>query len=1014
MKTKSRILKGRSLKNRTSRKEMLKEARKNGKLRTGRIRGLGIFNKKNLKRFKKAAIITAGVFGVFLLIGTIYAFSWLQKLNEQLPTTDKVFPQVPIASEMFDRKALEGDGAGGTLLYRMIDQEYNSDPVDINEIPEYVKFAFVAAEDSAFYEHNGFDATAILRCGVKYVQSSENICGGSTITQQLVKITNFTSEQKIERKIKELILATKVEQSNSKDQILQMYLQVAPFGSNVYGINTASQFYFRKEPKDLTLAEAAILASIIQNPSRLSPTKGLPDPETAQAKVKVRQEYVLDQLEKNMEKFNDLARKNKDDDALPDQLTQEMIDEARKQELKYAPAIATDKKAGHFVDYVTDQLITRNYKNGEEPFTQEELNQGGYKIYTTLDYDLQKIAEFYAAKGGSEYTVYNVHNAAIMTTTPSNGEIITMAGSKGFVGDNEGCDANNQNCWYNPQVNILTSYQSPGSTNKPMGYYAAFKEGKMFPGSFVPDIPISIGGYEPKNWNSGFNGVNMTAQRALRMSLNIPALHAVQAVGVETYIKTAKEWGYTTYDGQDLGPSVILGGVDIYPIDHVQAYGVFANGGDFVQLDPIKKIVDKDGNIVYEAKPQRKQVADPQSIYQVNQILRDYGNNMSFDDGREWSGKTGTTEENKDSLYMVYTPDMVTFGWAANNNNDPLDQATGYPLFTVSPWLRPYINEIAGTPYFSARTSFDANRPGFLYQGGGGCNSNGECLGLESGWLVQGREPKADIIKKKIMVCVDQQDKVARDIDKALGKAVEKSFTQYKEPVAEWQGFLDNFLKGANTIPTEPCTIDRSGGNPGPVFSITVPTTGQNFNANAINVKGSVASTTGNITNIEIKLEGITIGNITSGFTNFDQTFDGTVAGVDNGSYTLSFVATDSVGNSNSLDVNITLGNIGISFSALPPTPLTWGVDIGGAITAPVSISYNGAGSLKNVTLHVFKNGVAFETLTMSGSGNSYSVNWGTSVPNEDATYTFQVTGERGTNNYDTGVSSGVQVNSVP
>ena len=613
-----------------------------------------------------------------------------------------------------------------------------------------------------------------------------------------------------------MLTAIKVEDNYSKDQILEMYLRVTSYGSNIVGVKAAAQFYFGKELKDLDLAQSAILAAIVRNPPKLSPTLG-GDTETSQKLVKERQEFILDQLSQKLDQFNAELKKNKGDPNGPDIITQQMIDDARKEVLVYNPPIATDIKAGHFVDYVLGELQSRNYNNGQ-PFTLSELQTGGYKIYTTLDYGLEQVAEKYVQSAGNDYTYWNMYNAAVMTTQPSTGQIITMAGSKTFYGESEGCDGNGQNCKFDPQVDVLTSLQSTGSSNKPLGYYLAFKMGKLAPGSILPDIPIRIGAYEPKNWEGSYYGPHSSARNMLRESRNIPALTVAEIIGVDTYIKTAQEWGYTTMTG-DLGPSVIIGGVDVYPIEHVQAYGVFANGGDFVQLDPILKIIDKDGKTIYEANPQRKQVGDPQGIWLLNQTiyrLDSLGASTAWDD-RDMAAKTGTTEENKDALVVMYSPDFVTYGWGGNNNNDPLDQNNGWPANVVIPWVKQYMSEISGGWFLTPKTPF--SRPGYVYQGGGSndCNEKGECLGIEGGWLIQGREPaRGDFVRKKVMVCTDQQDHVARPIDITLGLAVQKEFIYYKDPIPDFQGFVDAWVQSKNGIPnggpTASCTIPRGGG----------------------------------------------------------------------------------------------------------------------------------------------------------------------------------------------------------
>lgn len=994
------------------------------------------------KKFVKVLLVIFGVFIFVAFAGGIILFSELQKMNNEIPTPDKVFPTVPLASEIFDR--LAADGGSGTRLYRVFN-EYNSDKVNIVEIPEHVKWTFLAAEDVDFYNHGGFDLAAIIRCGFSYIKSSEVTCGGSTITQQLTKITALKDEVGLTRKIKELLLSIKVEQSSTKDEILEMYLRVTPFGSNIYGIKTAANFYYGKEPKDLTLAEATVLAGIIQNPSRLSPTLGvdqeevfcrvkdgfiqdsenyaeltdfssITDPhgnEVIKAqRYKCRQLYILGQIEEKIQKINDQTRINKNDPALEDVFTPDIIEQARREELKFREPIATDKKAGHFVDYVLGELQTRNYYKGERPFELSELQTGGFRIYTTMDYGLQQIAEGYANIGGENYKGYYMHNVAFMTTTPSNGQIITMAGSKSYYGTKEGCDANEENCLYDPQVNILTSLQSPGSTNKPMGYYLAFKEGKLFPGSLLPDIPVSITdpngtAYEPRNWDSQFKGLNYSVRNALRDSRNIPAVAVVENVGINNYVENAKKFGYTTYTST-YGPAVILGGVDIKPLEHVQAFGIFANNGDLVRLDPILKITDNDGNLIYEASPAPEKVADEQAVYLLNQTLSNL-DGFSWD-GREISAKTGTSQENKDSWFSVWSPDFVTVAWGGNNNNVPIDQYSGWSINVIQPWLKDYMRDIGESPYFNAKRAF--TRPGFVYQGGGGCTDN-KCLGIASDWLIQDRTPPHDRERVTVRVCKDQRTRIARPIDELVGMAEDAVFDKYIAQPASWQQFIDKYLMNAynsnkdanvpNGGPIEPCTIDRTGGATGPFFA----SLSASLNGSNINIKGGAFSTTGIVTSVGFTLGGITIpacAPAAASFQSFDITCDISGMALSSGSSNLVGIVDNDLGDSNSRIVVVDIPS-GLSFSSAPPTSLEHGVNVGllcssGTCQYDFRISYSQFWSISGIQLWVVKNGGS-QLLLKNFIGVNDFYRWGSTVTDPGAgaqdTYTFFITASTST-----------------
>jgi len=841
------------------------------------------------KRIKKGLLIFGGVILIIFVAFGIFAFAKIQELNAKLPPVEDPFRSREIASVIYDRN--------GNELYRLFNK-FNRDPVKLEEIPHQVRWAFLAAEDSDFYTHQGFDILSIISCTVRNVLSRSIQCGGSTITQQMVKITLDKSQNTIERKISEILMATKVEQSYTKDEILQMYLTVAPFGSNIYGLTSASQFYFGVAPKDLTLPQAAVLASIVQSPAALSPTVPFDgDKERAQAAVKVRQMYVLDQLEQKTLQINDQHRKNVNSTEEADLFTKEVVEAAKVAELTYREPKFGDKKAGHFVDMVISLLQQRNYRNGEEPFTLSDIQTEGLKIYTTLDYRLQTFSEAAVLSAVNANRGRNLHNGSLMLTKPSTGEIFVMVGSADYNGDKSGCDANKRNCLFDPQVNIMTSLQSPGSSTKPFGYYEAYRQGKFMPTSLLPDIPLKIPGYSIQNALSNFIGIgnadspSTSAQEMLRTSRNLPAIMLVQLISVQRFVETMREFGYSTFQNMSqYGPSVILGGSDIKGVDHAQGYGVFANGGDLVKYEVITKIEDRNGKVLWELKtPERKRVADPQAVYLLNQSLR---NNYNFSfDGRDIADKTGTSEDYKDLWIGAYSPDFVVVAWMGNNNNAELNRNT-FSANIVVPWVRTYVRNIAGDPYFNQRTSFA--RPGGIISTGGAGSDSGDYTGIGGGLAIEGRVPPTDIKRVRLTVCVDQPTRIARGNGLDSGFTQERVFTYYVMRNADLQNqFNADFNRRygrENKIPDQECDVNRSG------LTFNASASGTDFV-----VSGRAIFTGSSVSSVKIYKDSVSVANrlTPNPSVNADGTFSATYNSglILPGTYTYKLIAVSEAAN---------------------------------------------------------------------------------------------------------------------
>lgn len=622
------------------------------------------------------------VFVIFLsiiLFTVIASLKYLQNVSKDLPSPDKPFGRKQTATEIYDRN--------GELLYRVFDNE-DRDPVDLDTIPPQIIWTYLAAEDLRFFEHQGVDLEALARCSFRYLEERTIVCGGSTITQQLIRKTALTDEVAIARKIKEMLLALKIEQVRSKEEILEMYLTVVPSGSNIYGVTRASKFYFGKDPDQLTLAEMAVLASIPQNPSILSPTKST-NPEISKDLLESRKNYVLNQIESNLVFINENLLEIYGPET--ELFTQEMIETARDEVIAYQdPAFRIN--APHFVFYAMEKLQENGYNLGE-PFTLEQIETEGLRIYTTLDMGYQKIAETQVKKAVGTYgQQFGAENAAMVVINPKNGDILAMVGSYDYFGkaSPEGCQIG-LNCRYEPQVNVPDTLQAYGSTLKPMIYYNAFMQGIMTPESLIYDAPITIGKYTPKNYDGQFSGLH-TYRHMLVQSRNIPAIILLEKIGYTNLINQMKTWGYTTMNNPNgYGLSLAVGGGEVKLIEHAQGYSVLANNGKFTKHEVISKIIDRNGKVIYEHQPETIQVADPRGIYLVNDILNGNkgGPGFSFD-GRDLAGKTGTSEDQTETLYVAYSPEIVVAGMLINNDNTPMRYgATGQT--SVRPWVGEYL-----------------------------------------------------------------------------------------------------------------------------------------------------------------------------------------------------------------------------------------------------------------------------------------------------------------------------------
>ena len=547
---------------------------------------------------------------------------------------------------------------GKTLLFD-VHKDIRRTYVPLGDISRHIKNATIAIEDTEFYNHKGIRPKAILRAAIVNFLSGSYKQGGSTITQQLVKNTLLTRKKTITRKIKEWILAIKLERKYSKDKILEMYLNEAPYGGNILGVEEAARRFFGKSAKDVTLAEAAYIAALPKAPSYYSPYGPHRD------ELEARKNTVLYEMYKN------------------GFISKEEYQTALNEKVKFQNFDDKNIKAPHFVFYVIDKLI--------EKYGAEAVYTGGLRVITTLDWDLQQKAEEIIKKYAYQNEEkFNASNAGAVILDAKNGQILAMVGSRDYFDDK-----------IDGKYNVVLAKRQPGSTFKPIVYSLAFEKG-LTPSTVVFDVPTQFSTncapdeitkkdncYAPENYDFKFVGP-ITLRDALAQSRNIPAVKTLYLVGVEDALKKAREMGLNTLskDAKHYGLTLVLGGGEVRLLDLAAAYTSFANDGLKSDANPILEVQDASGNILYEFKRKQKRVLTEQATRQVNSVLSDvvarepaYGRRSFYFEGQDSAVKTGTTNDYRDVWIMGYTPKFVLGTWAGNNDNSPIvKKVAGYVL----------------------------------------------------------------------------------------------------------------------------------------------------------------------------------------------------------------------------------------------------------------------------------------------------------------------------------------------
>jgi penicillin-binding protein 1C len=603
------------------------------------------------------------VFSIITLLLFTAAIYWF--ILKDLPSPEGLTTRnYPLSTLIYDRN--------DQLLYEIF-AEYNRIPIKLEALPDHVKQATIAIEDKNFYTHHGISYTGISRaflkntkylyCSMFHDSCSMNFQGGSTITQQLVKNTLLTPERTVQRKLKELILTVAVEIIYSKDQILEMYLNQIPYGGTAYGIEAAAKTYFNKSATDLTPAESTILTGLPVSPTRLSPFGANPE------LYKDRQQTVL--------------RRMVEDEYISQSQSEEIVQQQvtfnRPKNLEKAP---------HFVLWVKELLVQK--------YGQQLVEQGGLRVTTSLNLDLQTAAQATVSAEIANLDRYQVSNGAALITNPGTGEVLAMVGSADYF--NADIDGN---------VNLPLRYRQPGSSIKPLNYNLAFHLQNLAPAAIIGDLPtcfrqLSLPDYCPKNYDGSFHGA-VSARAALANSYNIPAVKTLAKNNLRSFIATASAMGITGWDNPDnYGLSLTLGGGEVRMIDMAVAYSSLANLGVKVPLHPILKVIDHTGQILEEftCQPtdpetltdpdyeldlhpscQAERLFEPGAPYLTTHILSDanaraptFGSSLNIRNHPDVAVKTGTTNDLRDNWTIGYTHNRLITVWVGNNDNTPMSR----------------------------------------------------------------------------------------------------------------------------------------------------------------------------------------------------------------------------------------------------------------------------------------------------------------------------------------------------
>ena len=704
-------------------------------------------------------------FSVFVVFfGSIFVLLVFVYFSATLPSPDKLTNRrVDQSTKIFDRN--------GELLYDIY-EEKDRTVVSLGDVSPYVISATLAIEDAEFYKHSGFDVIGIIRAAFN-TATGQGLQGGSTLTQQLTKNALLTQDRNIVRKIKEFILSVQIENKYDKDKILEGYLNETPYGGTAYGVEAASQLYFKKSSKDLSLGESAFIAGLAQRPSVYSPFGSNP------ALGIERQKYVLKiMLDKGWVDKNGVRRK----------ISQKEYEDSIKSDLVFAK-IQTLIRAPHFVFWVLQKLYDR--------FGEEYVKSGGLRVTTTLDINKHEEIQNIVVEELNKVTDLNVGNSSVVALDPQTREVLVMVGSYNYFDEKIG------------SFNVATSpTRQPGSSIKPLVYATGLKQGYTASTVFL-DVPTSFSGadggkdYTPKNYDGKFRGP-IQLRYALANSINITAVKMLKIVGLNSFLQTATDFGITSFDREpeSYGLSLALGGGEASLLQMTNAFGVFASGGFYEDPKFILKIEDKNGKLINYDSRSKKQVLDKGIAYIISDILSDNsarllafgpGNALEFKTDKV-AVKTGTTDDIRDNWTIGYTKKIVVGVWAGNNDNTQMNKNLASGVTGAAPiWNRSIKlfleNELPNK--FDKPDNVISKEVGTITGG----NPADGVEGRRIEYFIKGTEP---VVRSKMVlelqVCT-KDNRIANEECIKDGKAEKREYIKLKALLPEWQESVDKWLE---------------------------------------------------------------------------------------------------------------------------------------------------------------------------------------------------------------------------